>query len=418
MSHFRLASLAILLALSLWAGVTPARAVVIALGDRNSNAAAPFPEPGWQNVTGRGEGTAVYLGDRWMITASHVGAGSVDLNGKTFSVRPGSVQRLNNPIGLGLSAQTDLVMFQLTEDPGLAGLNIITDSPPFDSRVIMMGRGANRATAMTGWQVDPITSSFFRWSEVPQPFATALGYRLTADRSIRWGTNTIGFDFEVDNDNDVVVSGTNGSGDVLALTTTFNFGELMDEAQAVEGDSGGGVFTQTISGWELVGVMTSTKLINNQPANTVVFGDQTYITDFSRYRDQILAVLNSSPQQNALRPGDVNGDGTVAAVDALQIINDLNANGVRTLVDDPKAPIVAPFLDVNGDHLVSPADVLAVINRIPPSTQSSLAATGLANGAGGIAGTPVPEPATWLLAIAGLVGLLAAYRQKLTKAFK
>jgi len=42
----------------------------------------------------------------------------------------------------------------------------------------------------------------------------------------------------------------------------------------------------------------------------------------------------------------------------------------------------------------------------------------LATGSGGIAGTPVPEPATWLLAIAGLVGLLAAHRQKLTKAFK
>ncbi|MCA9122377.1 MAG: tandem-95 repeat protein [Planctomycetales bacterium] len=64
---------------------------------------------------------------------------------------------------------------------------------------------------------------------------------------------------------------------------------------------------------------------------------------------------------NSVNPYDVNNDGSVSAVDALQIINDLNNNGSRVLPSQSGAP---PFLDVNNDGSVTPIDVLQVVNRI------------------------------------------------------
>jgi hypothetical protein len=61
---------------------------------------------------------------------------------------------------------------------------------------------------------------------------------------------------------------------------------------------------------------------------------------------------------NAARPADVNNDGTIAAIDALLIINQLNAFGAGPV--PPGNP--PPFLDVNADNAVSPIDALTVIN--------------------------------------------------------
>ena len=59
---------------------------------------------------------------------------------------------------------------------------------------------------------------------------------------------------------------------------------------------------------------------------------------------------------------DVDADHFIAPLDALLVINDLNANGSRplTLPRDP----AASFLDVDGDQRVAPIDALVVINAI------------------------------------------------------
>jgi hypothetical protein len=67
-----------------------------------------------------------------------------------------------------------------------------------------------------------------------------------------------------------------------------------------------------------------------------------------------------SPHNSALG-ADVNGDGLVTPIDALLIINDLNANGARPV---PPPPVVLSLVDVNNDRFVSPADVLVVINQL------------------------------------------------------
>lgn len=70
-------------------------------------------------------------------------------------------------------------------------------------------------------------------------------------------------------------------------------------------------------------------------------------------------VLNSR-WQNPVTPLDVNGDGRVAAVDALQVINYLNSNQPRELTTS--SLVSPPYVDVNGDERVSALDALLVIN--------------------------------------------------------
>ena len=67
---------------------------------------------------------------------------------------------------------------------------------------------------------------------------------------------------------------------------------------------------------------------------------------------------------NAIRPGDVNQDGTVSALDALQVVNELNA---REFSDSEgvlaeRLNEVSPFYDVNDDGLATALDALQVIN--------------------------------------------------------
>lgn len=68
-----------------------------------------------------------------------------------------------------------------------------------------------------------------------------------------------------------------------------------------------------------------------------------------------------STWQNPTNRFDVNGDGMVSPLDALLIINNLNAHGSRLLT---VADVTPPYFDVSGDGSVSPIDVLQVINAI------------------------------------------------------
>jgi VCBS repeat-containing protein len=70
---------------------------------------------------------------------------------------------------------------------------------------------------------------------------------------------------------------------------------------------------------------------------------------------------------NTTRPFDVNNDGSVTPIDALQIINDLNSNGSRQLPTLQGGP---PFVDTNNDGFVTPIDVLLVVNDINSKTGS------------------------------------------------
>jgi hypothetical protein len=61
--------------------------------------------------------------------------------------------------------------------------------------------------------------------------------------------------------------------------------------------------------------------------------------------------VEPSRWQNLANRFDVNGDGTIAPLDALVIINELNRSGVRSLGGSDPTP---PYLDVNGDYQITP----------------------------------------------------------------
>src|SRR5439155_14236755 len=101
--------------------------------------------------------------------------------------------------------------------------------------------------------------------------------------------------------------------------------------------------------------------------------------------------------RNLLNHPDVNSDGHVSSLDALMVINDLNANGSHSVSSSTasssgpflKAASVSssstfvtetssPLLDVNGDGAVTPNDVNAIINVLnptPPSVSITLGTT-------------------------------------------
>jgi hypothetical protein len=84
-------------------------------------------------------------------------------------------------------------------------------------------------------------------------------------------------------------------------------------------------------------------------------------------------------RQNPLLREDVNADGTVSPVDALQVINyinDLNNQSPNPAGEELPDPAVFRFLDVSGDSEISPIDVLQVINFLNLVQNPSLNAEG------------------------------------------
>ena len=75
----------------------------------------------------------------------------------------------------------------------------------------------------------------------------------------------------------------------------------------------------------------------------------------------VTIVVGGSIHQNPANRLDVNGDGSISPIDVLNLVNDINFNGIRTLPSDLPVP---PYLDPNGNGQIDPLDVLDVINYI------------------------------------------------------
>ncbi|MCC9656421.1 dockerin type I domain-containing protein [Rhodopirellula sp. JC737] len=76
---------------------------------------------------------------------------------------------------------------------------------------------------------------------------------------------------------------------------------------------------------------------------------------------EIAATRVDSPRYNTDLGEDVNGDGSITALDALQVINDLNLNGDRSLTFNETS---GPKIDVSNDGVISALDALRVINKL------------------------------------------------------
>jgi hypothetical protein len=226
-------------------------ALVVVSDDGSENTTAPSDDPGWANVGTVSTLTGIYLGNSWMLTASHVGAGPVVLGGQTFSPVPNSTVQLRNPDG----SVADLIVFRIEYAPHLPRLGIATATPKVGTPVLLIGKGRNRG-APVSWT----GHEGFAWGTAWAP---------------RWGTNTV-------YKNDIRANSTG------AFVTQFRKdGATQHEAQAAFGDSGGAAFVKVRGRWRLAGVLYGVTGFDNQPPETAFYGNFTAIADLSQYRRQI-----------------------------------------------------------------------------------------------------------------------------------
>ncbi len=434
-------SLLILVALiTFFAG--DAFAVVIDVGDGSGNTTAPEDDPGFLNVGVRGDASAVYLGNRWAVTASHVGAGTVQLDGEAYSHIPSETVRLSNPEDSGLSEFTDLILFRLEEDPGLPSVRLPCNPTSIGSEITLIGGGHDRDPNISYWnvQVEDGDNNDI-WTQVDtEAESNRQGYATLDQQTIRWGQSLATLtNFDINS----------GFGDVLSFQSSFDPALGVDNlGQGVRGDSGGAVFQNNQDIWELIGVIHAVGLFENQPGGTrsAFYGGDTFIADLFRYADEIRAIANFEPEV-----GDANANGVFDAADIDALIDAVRATGNRnchfdldsnrsvneadltlllasagTLLGDSNLDGEVGFADFlqvsrsfgtevtgwsdgdfDGDGQVTFADFLILSESFGQSVAAPVSATTVSS---------VPEPATnaAMLLVFGLIGLRYLRRANLT----
>jgi hypothetical protein len=349
-----------------------APAVLISTGDGSGNTTAPANDPGFANVVstwGR-TGSAVYLGDGWMLTDNHVGASTTWINGVSYGVVPGSAHQMMNTPGSTFTQFADVLLYQINGRPNLPALQIAKSAPQFGQAVTMIGNGRDRDVDQSYFTVlDGV------WTQVPSSVPHAYtGYEWGDTNRVRWGTN------KVDG-----VGFPQGSGTTQNVSFSMSFSSTNPtafEAIGTAGDSGGGVFSYntTTKGWELIGLMSAYTQFSGEPVNLSVFGNMTYASQLSSYRDQILSYLT---------PGDVNGDGRVDVQDITKVAN----NWMKT----------TPTGDANHDGVVNVQDVTYIANHWGFGGGAEVNLTG------------VPEPETYGLAIAALASFVPFVLRRISR---
>ncbi|HJO24924.1 MAG: trypsin-like peptidase domain-containing protein [Myxococcota bacterium] len=250
--------------LVLLSAALPARAILVDSDDQARFQRAPDDDPGWANVGFRAGTSAIYLGDGWVLTASHAGFGPVDFDGTVYEPVPSSRIQLTAPDDSEHKA--DLILFRLDPAPDLPRLELTDTGPREGTAVILVGFGSGRGA--------------------PVARGTLSGFRIDGQKKRRWGTNRMDPGREK-------VPGPNKS-----TTQTFGMSFLRGgsdhESQATVGDSGGAVFVKEPNGWHLAGVMLSVQNFPGQAPVEVLFGNATFAADLSLYAPQIERILEAN----------------------------------------------------------------------------------------------------------------------------
>lgn len=251
------------------------------------NTTAPGDDPGFANVGQLNSASAIYLGNRWVLTASHVGAGTVVFGGNAYTAT-GPVTQLTNPD----TSFTDMVLFQISTDPGLPSLVISPTAPALGDDLVMIGNGANRNAFRSYYTVTPNAGpNNDTWTVAggPGPGVKEL-FLAGSGQDVRWGTNDVEF---------TNIDGNSGFGVVRSFVTQFNddpSGRPF-EAQGVSGDSGSAAFRKVGMNWELLGMTHAVGNVNNLdnipgfPSTSIIGESLTFIADLSYYRTQILTII-------------------------------------------------------------------------------------------------------------------------------
>jgi len=251
--------------------------------------------------------SGVYLGGGWVMTAEHVGPYDIEVINSG-----GSPQTLTAIPGTDVEIDDDLIMYQVSGDPGLPTLPIRSTPLVAGQQVIAIGNGLDRDPNDWFWRVDtgPNPDVWDAPSTTSQTLVAPWDVEVTGHRtsvsltqSKRWGSNL------VDDDDFTLVGLPNGWLTIFddpnsAIPTGF-LGTTY-ENQGAFGDSGGPAFVKNGLGqWELAGITHSVLGFGGQPsaANNQVFGNATYYSDLYDYRSTILATIPEPASVSLLLAG-------------------------------------------------------------------------------------------------------------------
>lgn len=326
------------------------QAVLIDSGDGSGNISAPSNDPGFGHVANIKGLAGVYLQNGWVLTAHHVGNGEVELNGVTYDYVPGSFQRVPSSQG----DLPDLALIKIVAPPDLATMDLATQTPSTSAELVLIGNGRSRGSSLT-------------WSGLG-------GWNYAYPFIKRWGTNRISDSSTTLYDTEAFSMEFNDPGD-----STYT----VHESIATLGDSGGGVFHETVGGWVLAGTMFATSKRQNQPADTALYTNVTYAVDLATYRSDILSVITVPECANGLDddldglvdaggdPGCDNASDTSEKSSSLKCDNGID-DDTDGLIDYPEDPYcVSPTTDSEAP----PVPVLSSLSTLIVSF--SLMAAGL-----------------------------------------
>jgi hypothetical protein len=192
----------------------PAAGICLYGGDHPENQTPPPNGAPWRHVArvGAPDGSGVYLGKRFIITANHVQAiNDILLDGVTYT-RDTTFE----PRRIG---GDDIKLIRITAKPNLPPLPLIGAADnDLEKRCTMIGWGLGTGA--------PVANQGWNWNDI---------------RKQRWGVND--------------TLGTLGSADGFErLITAFDFGATSNEASVANTDSGGGLFVKVAGIWKLAGI--------------------------------------------------------------------------------------------------------------------------------------------------------------------
>jgi hypothetical protein len=201
----------------------PVHAIVFFSQGNDANLISPGGGLPWDNVVQMQSstgpiGTGVYLGNRYVLTAGHVGP--------LTSVKVGFVDYLLDSSPAVAIGRADMKLVRLASDPGMNGVRLNTNPFGDTGDSYLVGYGVGRASSSL------LSSSPVTWGDS----STAIK---------RWGTNIV----------DIARSGIQVGGYTSdLLRTEFNTDAGANEAALTIYDSGSALFRQIGSEWYLVGL--------------------------------------------------------------------------------------------------------------------------------------------------------------------
>jgi len=260
----------LLVAVFLLAPIDYAGAIVFFNQGNDANLTNPENGLPWDNVVQMRSdsgpiGTGVYVGNRYVLTAGHVGP--------LTSVKVGFVDYLLDSSPAVAIGTADMKLVRLASDPGLNGVRLNTNPSEDAGDSYLVGFGVARDSSSI------LDSSWVKWGDS----STAIK---------RWGTNLV--DGAI---TEVQVGGYTSE----LLRTQFNSNAGVNEAALTIYDSGSALFRQIGSEWYLVGLGAYVQNSGYSLASTQFNSrdsDDSYfirISSYSNAVDQIGAVAVSKP---------------------------------------------------------------------------------------------------------------------------